>query len=413
MTLGEAIRRAIADNAAIGISEGRVGEALAGIDLSRSALLPQVDVSAGGGYGATGDYEDGNGAYFTRDTTPAAARGEVALTGRQLLFDFGAAAADVARARSVHDGESLRRHDQTEEVALKVSEAYLKILEQRELVAIAGDYVGELSRVLALLSENAAAGNAAVADIKRVRARLIDAEAVRADAEAELETASDRFRRLVRVTPGRLADLPSFSRSVPASPAAALAVMRVDNPRVRAAEATLRSVRQELRFQEASGLPKIQLETDLTGRHYWDGGNRTEMDARVMVALRYKILDGGLQASQSQQVRGKLLQAEMRLREEAEEAEDDLRQFYRILATARRKAGHLREGAADARKAMELYDEQFQGGKRSLLELLEVQTASFQARLAELTNRFQEKRAVYGILRTLGGLTQAALDRRR
>jgi hypothetical protein len=55
------------------------------------------------------------------------------------------------------------------------------------------------------------------------------------------------------------------------------------------------------------------------------------------------------------------------------------------------------------------YLEQFGGGKRTLLELLDVQASWYLARRNEITNQNDELRAVYAILRSLGRLTQAVL----
>jgi adhesin transport system outer membrane protein len=414
MSLGEAVHSAVSDNALIGVGEGRVDEALAGIGLSRSAFFPQVDISADSGSSTLGKYSDDQGGapYFSGGKTDLSSRSDLTLGGRQLIYDFGATSHDVARASAVKDAESFNLRDQTEDVAQKVSNAYLHILEQRALIAIANMHVEALEQLLRILGENEREGNAAMADIKRVRARLIDAQAQRADAQSELQSASDRFRRLVHVEPGQLSRAPTFSSAIPTSVEAALAQAQQGNPRLQAAEAFFRSARLELESQTASTLPKLQLESQLTGTHFASGDNRTELDGRVMMALRYKILDGGLQSSQSQQLRAKVVQAELRWRDGREEVEADLRQSYHSLVTARAKSAHLRQGVSDAGKAKDLYDEQYRGGKRSLLELLDVQAAYFQAQAAEITNRFDENRAAYAILRDLGRLTSTTLASR-
>ena len=62
---------------------------------------------------------------------------------------------------------------------------------------------------------------------------------------------------------------------------------------------------------------------------------------------------------------------------------------------------------AASRKARDLYKEQFQGGKRTLFELLDIQTAAFNAERAAILNMFEERRAVYGVLSTLGIFIEA------
>ena len=350
--------------------------------------------------------------YFSGKHAFGAWRSDAILTGRQLVYDFGATSADISRADAVHDSESLKLQDQTEEVAQNVIDAYLRILQQRELITIASENVASLERILNMLGENERAGNATVADTKRVRARLIDAQTVRADAKSELQAAADRFERLVHVPPGPLRQPPSLGRAIPGDVEAAIEQLRRSNPAVLAAEAALKSSRLELKSLQASMLPKLQLESEVNGQNYRTNNNYSTLDAKVMLALRYKITDGGQESSQADQLRGKMLQAEMRMRDAVEQGEADLRQFYRVLVTARAKADHLDEGASDAAKARQLYEEQYKGAKRSILELLDVQSAYFQARTAAVLNRFDETRATFGILRGIGRLTKVTLATR-
>ena len=396
MSLAEAVRQAVGDNALIGIGQGRVAEALAGIGVSRSSLYPQIDVSLASGQDTIGNYKDTNAddglGYFSTKKSYGAWRSDATLTGRQLIYDFGATSADISRAGAVHDSEELKLQDQTEEIAQNVTDTFLRILQQRELIGIANDNVAALQTILTLLGENEKAGNATLADTKRVRARLIDAQTMKADAESELQAASDRFERLVHVEPGSLRAPPLLGSTIPDSVTGAIAQMRKGNPAIRASEMALNSARLELKSQIASTLPKIQLESEVSGQTYRTNQNYSTLDAKLMVALRYKITDGGLQSSQSNQLRAKALQAEMKMRDTAEQVEADLRQFYRVLTSARAKRTIWREGTADAGKARQLYEEQYKGAKRTLLELLDVQTAYFQARTAEVLNRFDATR---------------------
>jgi adhesin transport system outer membrane protein len=415
LSLGEAVRRAVSDNALIGLGEGRVAEALAGIGVSRSALYPQLDVSLATGHDRLGNYSDtfaDNGlSYFSKKKAYGAWRSDVTFGGRQLIYDFGATSADVGRADAVHKSEGFSLQDQTEDISQKVTEAYLRIIQARELIAIADENVGALQTILSLIGENEKAGNATVADIKRVRARLIDAETLRADADSDLQNASDVFERLVHVPPGPLAAPPPVAGVVPPGVDAAIAALRRDNPGVLAARANLDSARLQLKSQLASALPKVQLESEIQGQDFRTNSAYTTLDAKLMLALRYKILDGGLESSQADQMRAQVLQAEMKMRDATEQGEADLRQAYRALETARAKEQHLAEGTADALKAKQLYEEQYKGGKRSLLELLDVQSAYFQARTAQVQNRFVANRASFAILRGVGKLTRTMLAR--
>jgi outer membrane protein TolC len=58
--------------------------------------------------------------------------------------------------------------------------------------------------------------------------------------------------------------------------------------------------------------------------------------------------------------------------------------------------------------ARDLYTEQFSGGKRTLFELLDIQTAYFNAKRAAILNMFEERRSAYSVLQILGLFVGAA-----
>ena len=59
--------------------------------------------------------------------------------------------------------------------------------------------------------------------------------------------------------------------------------------------------------------------------------------------------------------------------------------------------------------ARELYKEQFIGGKRTLLELLEVQNAYYSARFNSIVNASELRLSTYAILRSTGRLSSTIL----
>lgn len=413
MTLTEAVRRAISDHPLIGLAGARIDEATATIGVSQSALYPQLEGRAGGGHGVTGTYQKSDTlSYFSNDNASGAVRAEASLAGRQLLFDFGAVRADIDRASSLHRSEQFKLQEQTDDVVNKVTDIYLRIIEQRDLMAAATENVAALEKLSRLVEDNERNGNGTLADSKRVRSRLVDGQTGLADAKSELQTGADRFRRLVRAYPGALKPAPSLIALIPKTPDGAIAEASRNNPRIKALEQALAAARHEVESQRKSALPKLHFETDIGTKDFRSRADKTELDARGMVVLKYKFLDGGLQSRQLDQTNARVLQTELRLRNDLDEAEADIRKYYRILSAARGKAESLKENVETAKKARELYDEQFRGGKRTLLELLDIQTAYYTARRTLIANRFEEQRSVNAVLLSMGKLTQAMVSGR-
>jgi len=408
--LSAAARKAIADHPLISLASARVREALAGIGVAESALMPQLEGRLAGGHGVGGTYQDSDARSYWADKNAAgSARGEASLSGRQLLYDFGAIRNDVQKTSAQHDSETLKLQEQIEAVAGQVVDIYLKLLEQRELLAAATENVTSLEKIVKLVEENEKNGNGTVAEIKRVRSRLIDGQTAVADARSELQSGSDRFARLVHAAPGTLQMVHRSGSLIPPRPAEVISLLPKTNPRLLALSASLRAATHEIEAQKAGAMPKLGFESDVSLKQYRTLKDKTELDAKGMVVLRYKFLDGGMHSNQLEQLHARYLQAEMRMRSEADDVEADVRKQYRVLDSARAKAASLKDNVATALKARQLYDEQFRGGKRTLLELLDIQTTYYTTRRTEITNKFEEQRAIHQVLLALGRLTAVVL----
>jgi adhesin transport system outer membrane protein len=404
MSLYEAVARSVDVHPQIDEAKARVDEAWAGVDAARVPQRATLDLRAGVGHAsapqATQDFNFRNPELGTARIDPGASL-------RLLLFDFGATNQDIKKSLRLLDAERLKQYDKIEEVAFRVTQAYLRILETRDMLAAADESVSGLRNVARLVNENMRNGNGTLADVKRVDARLIDMEAQRADLSAELQAATDQFRRLARIEPGRLLPAPNLASSLPAGVEAALSLARQQHPKILTATMARRATEHELAASRASSLPRITAEADAQGRVFRGDTERGEGDLRAMVVMRYRLFDGGASRSQQSQISARVRQTDAKLRDISEEVEADIRQFYRSISTARSKFASLSEGVDASRKVVTLYTEQFQSGRRTLFELLDAQAALYAARRSFINAQFEERRGVYGILRSTGQLTPA------
>lgn len=410
-TLHDMIDLALERHPQILAAKARVREALAGIDVAKSNGRFQLDGSYGVGYGATGQTQDPLTAQiFDQDHLSTQLRNELTLSGKQLIFDFGSTHSGVMRAVTLKSAEDYNLAAKVDEIALNVSDAYMKVVQARELSRLNRDNIEALQKIQALVVANQANGNGTVADVKRVEARLVDAKTVAADTEAELQNAVDRFRRLVHEEPGELKPTPVFTPFIPKSATLALDVLPHSSVHLLSIAASIRGIDLELKSKKLGNLPQLVLQMDTTSKFHTGVKYKNDVDARAMLMLSYKFMDGGLADAQIEQILARREQEQQRYDYDHDEAEADLRQLFNAIDAARGKAQSLAEGVDASAKARELYTEQFRGGKRTLFELLDIQTAYFTATRNQILNYFEEQRSVYAVLKTLGLFTQVVMQ---
>ncbi|MCZ8182515.1 MAG: TolC family protein [Beijerinckiaceae bacterium] len=402
--LEDAVARAVLTYPEIRINQTRLLESKAGIDIARSALYPSADARLAAGGNFSGSYE-GKAVPYNVASNAGDNRFDGGIILRQLVWDFGAARADIARARLLSNAEQERLYEKIDEIAWRTAQVYLKILEHRALVSLIDETIAAHMRLLKIVAAQEAEGHGTSADSSRIRSRLNDITAVRSDVSLQLGGAEDQFERLTRQRAGRLIAVPDFRASIPARPEAAISVVLAKNPRLASLRATTQSIESELDAQRASNKPKFMFELDTESKNFRSGkGGRTQIEGRAMLAMRFRLLDGGLAEAQERQIRNRIETSELTMINERQQLEADLRQAYRAIDSAGAKARLLDEGASAARRAEELYLEQFKAGKRTVFELLDGQMAVYTARRAQIESRFERQKAVIDILRYTGAL---------
>lgn len=398
----QAVRRTISDNPLVAASIAVTREAKAGIALARSPLLPALDINAATGQNVSGNYGTAVDQPYV-DLTKAYGRwaAEGAVAGRQLLYDFDATKEQVKRAKFNWRATNAREIATVDEVTQNVASAYLKVLETRDLLQLTSDNVAAIQEILELLVESQRNGNATLADVARVKGRLVEAEALRADQDFAVKIANDRFRVL--------APFPDYGHAVPRDRTKAVELMVRNNPRMLAAQETINAAEAEIRSLQGQNKPRIEAQVDATGRNYRGYRTNTQVETRAMVNLNYKLLDGGKNRAEEDAAYARLQQETMRYKDAKDNLELDLLQALWNFESARGKSLSLKDGLSDNREARRLYTEQFKGGKRTLLEFLEVQSAFFQSSLAVVNNEFEQRRAIVQILRVLGLLSKTVI----
>lgn len=404
MRLEDAVARAVLTYPEIRINQTRLLESKAGIDIARSALYPAADARLATGGNFSGSYE-GKAVPYKVASNAGDNRFDGGIILRQLVWDFGAARADINRARLLSNAEQERLNEKIDEIAWRTAQVYLKILEHRALITLIDETVEAHVRLLKIVSAQEAEGHGTSADSSRIRSRLNDITAVRSDVSLQLGGAEDQFERLTQQRAGRLVPVPEFRSSIPARPDSAISAVLAKNPRLASLRATTQSIESELDAQRASNKPKFMFELDTESKNFRSGkGGRTQIEGRAMLAMRFKLLDGGLAEAQERQIRNRIETSELTMINERQQLEADIRQAYRAIESAGAKSRLLDDGVNAAKRAEELYLEQFKAGKRTVFELLDGQMAVYTARRSQIESRFERQKAIIDILRYTGSL---------
>jgi len=408
--LGEAVGAAVLSHPLMGAQAAKVSGSLADVRAAEGSLKPQLQVYAGSGGSYLGSYVN-YPRQFSDVAIPGSSRSDAGFTLRQLIYDFGAAKADIARSKSLVDAERLHLADQAEDIALRTANAYFNLLEQGELVALIDKVVADDNNFAKLVMLNEKQGNGTVADVNRIKSKVIEVEAVRTDIVTALRTAEDEFFRLTKLDPSQVRRSSLALPRIPSSFEPALAAAKQSNPSLLALSASGNSIEHQLASQKAQQLPRVDLQGDGLVKHYIgsQAASQGVVDSRLMVMVSYKLFDGGIMASQVDRIREDKRANDFRALDEKESIELNLRRLYQALSANRTKETSAIQGIATAQKANTLYLEQFKAGKRTVFEVLDSRMVVFTMQKNAVNGKYEQLRAAYGILRNVGTLVETAV----
>jgi len=346
--------------------------------------LPSLDLSASGGL-ADREY-DGRGSYNRNYA-------EVSLT--QMLFDGFRVRNAVARAEHTSRARYYELLDEAETKAFESSEVYLSVLRHRELVTLAQQNVANHQRVQRHVSDRVGRGISNRADLKQIDGRLSLARSNLMTEVANLQSVTARFQRLVGRFPAEHLDPYEVEvQAIPEELRQVLTAVYANNPALFAAFEDIQAADASYGEAKAGRYPTFEL-----GARHGTYKNNNSFDARtdpdsyggetvIELRARYNLYRGGSDRAAERAADRRISQAEslrdktcVDLRQTATIAHSDvlnLQVKLSSLANHREKA----EGVLAA------YREQFDIGRRSLLDVLDSENEFFQAERAYINGAY-------------------------
>jgi adhesin transport system outer membrane protein len=339
------------------------------------------------------------------------------LIVQQLLYDSGGREAEIRRQASRTDAAAARVEERSEFVALNVSRTYIDYLLQQRLVAIAQDNVTFHERLVGDLREGVAKGSISIADQQQAEERLQSARARVTEAREDLDTAAISFRTLTGVPIDTVSMPPDVSQCMPTSLEDAEALARGNNPRVAEAIADLNTAREEVRAAKADIGPKFYLEGRARAGHDIDGFAGRTTDLQANAVLRWTLYNGGIKEANVREQQNRADEVHGRLFQVTRQAEEDTRTAWSRLVNQQALVGELETQSKISDDVLLSYREQFNIGRRSLLDVLDAQNSRYNvqqqtetARLAKLYAQYRVLAAANKLIACLGvGMPTAAV----
>ena len=316
----------------------------------------------------------------------------------QLVYDSGGREAEIRRQASRTDAAAARVEERSEYVALNVSRTYIDYLLQQRLVAIAQDNVTFHERLAGDLREGVSKGSISIADQQQAEERLQAARARVTEAREDLDTAAIGFRTLTGIPVDSVSVPPDLSSCMPPSLEEAEELARTNAPLVHEAIADLNTAREDIRAAKAKIGPRLNLEGRARAGHDIDGFAGRTTDLQALAVLRWDLYNGGIKEANYREQLNRADEVHGRLFERQRAAEEDVRNAWSRLQNQTALVSELETQSKITDDVLLSYREQFNIGRRSLLDVLDAQNTRYNVQAQTETARLAKLYAQYRVL---------------
>jgi adhesin transport system outer membrane protein len=395
-TLKEAVERAILQNPEVKLKFHNLEAAKAERGVAQGAWLPRIDLEVAGG------------TYETKTPSLASSlsyngnRASVQL--RQTLFDGFATLHETRRLSYAQQAAYYDLLASSNQIALEAARAYTDVLRFRELVQLAADNFTTHQEVHDRLSQKVTAGVGRKVDLEQAAGRMALAESNWLTESSNLHDVSARYQRLVGQLPAaNLAPTESMGQYLKAGTGFPSEAVR-SNPEFLSAVATIRGYRSDSNVRRAAYSPTVELRARQSMETNQSGISGDYRDTALEVVLSYNLYRGGSDKARVNQYVAKLNSA-FDLRDKAcrdvwQTGEIAFNDSQRLAAQIKLLSQH----ELSTSKARQAYQQQFDIGQRSLLDLLDTENELYQARRALANAEYDLQLSAVRVLATSGTL---------
>jgi len=395
LTLQEAISKGILTNPEYGVVANDRRAVDEELNQAKALYLPSIDLEADTG--------------FEHTDTPTIEdedllRARASLTLTQMLFDGYSTKYEVERQRARVLSTSSRVNEVAEFVALDITESFLDVLRQRDLLAISRANVQDHLRIMQTIEDGASSGTVTDGDVAQAEARLSQARATESSVRQGLREAESRFRREVGDMPEKLIfpEVPRDSMNADVEDAVVKALAY--SPTLDIFEADVEVAEAEYHATGSTLYPQVDLQVNGTLGEDVSGIEGTEERASALAVMTWNLYRGGADRARQREFIYRHALAKESRAEAARQVEQDIRDTWAGVIASNERAQQFLEQAQANEKVVQVYLDQFTLDRRTLLDVLDSQNELFVSRSANVNELYTEIFGMYRLLALQGTL---------
>lgn len=401
MELEEAVQAAIDYYPSINESRANLGAVRQDQKGANSRFLPTVTLNADSGREFTNTSSIvGTGEYLNRY--------QASLNINQLVFNGFAREKEVDRQVALGQAAALELIDNGETLGLDVVRAYIDVVRNQQLVALAEDNLATHQDVVENVQLRVDGGRSGIGDLQQAQTREANARATLASTLRDLDSAMIIYNRLVGQMPEDELELPEFDEDLwPESLEEALEATETSSPLIEAAKYSAEAAARNTDVQRSLLMPTVDVDVNLRRSFNLDGTRGKNEEAIGLVRLNWNLFNGFGDLAAIREARARHSEALATTNRLRREVIEDVRQSYSEYLRRSQEWEARQDQIISSGATISTYRQEFQIGQRDLLDLLDSENEFFNAESQLLSVETQVLFAQYRLLASMGKLLPA------
>lgn len=398
MTLHEVLLDVIATHPEIKEAKERYKSVVEERSIATSGYRPRIGTEASAGYELTEGYDTGY-----HDKGHFAERVSVYL--RQNLYSGGATKAFVEETDARILAAAYEVITVANRVFLDTTEAYINVLKSRELLKLAELNVLTQEKILNQVKEKTSAGFTRLSDLSNSKARLALAKSNYISNQQDLKQAVAKFhRQLGRFLQPEQFVAPEPAYQFPATLEDTVNIGLKNHPALEVAKYNIHARKYAYERAKGADWPTIDFEVKASHTNDVNADDGYTHQLAALLKLSYEFYDGGVRKGEKGQKYRFLLKEYQRAYTERRNVNQAIRLAWNIWEAEKIKRSFLTETLDLSAETLEAFVDEYHVGRRTLLDLLNMENEYNDARIANAESEFSNLIAYYRISQATGVL---------
>lgn len=358
---------------------------------AKSGYYPKIDLSGGIGYEEV-----------ERDTFNNIGDGlnrkEASVKLTQNLFEGFGTEDEVKRQAYRRDAQAYEAYSVASDVAMNMIKSYINLIKEQKLLALAEDSLQTHLDILSQIEERTSGGISSQIEVDQVNARVSLAYSNLSAAKNNFFDTQASFSRVLGRKPESNLIQPDFNFELPKSLESALDVAMLEHPRLHSAYADIAEARMQYSATRSSFYPRLDFEIEKVLDENIAGQPGKNHYFQAMLRVNYNLYNGGADKAKRERTASQYQEATEIRNNTRRQVIENLTYAWNASKFVEEQLEYNQKNVAQTYNTLEGYREQFNLGRRSLLDLLNTENEYTTALKSQITSQADLLIAKYRVL---------------